>query len=232
MASIQPNASSIRFRRAGSSRSRDGGRAAVDRGTARPPGDVRADVHRAQLLHEIRRVIALVGAQRDRPRAIRRARSSPAPRGVRHGPTPRQPRIDDQPGAVLHQPMPDEAELRLHARPLAIEHGVGIGRALVRPCAGRPEIDGALRPPPSAGGSSPPLSFPWNDFRLAHASIKVPSTLKCSVGEALHPPCAKTAARNSAAMSPSSSRSRLFEGSNGPRPDHPPQQPVDELGSG
>src|SRR5215213_2870690 len=43
----------------------------------------------------------------------------------------REPGIDDQPRAVLHQGVADEAELRLHAGSLAVEPGLGVGRALV-----------------------------------------------------------------------------------------------------
>src|SRR5262249_51382540 len=35
----------------------------------------------------------------------------------------------DQARAVLHQPMPDEAQFCLHARPLPIKPGIGVGRA-------------------------------------------------------------------------------------------------------
>src|SRR4029453_3330389 len=48
----------------------------------------------------------------------------------------RQPRIDEEAMAVLHQGMTDEAELGLHARSLAVEHGIGIsgrGGGLVGP---------------------------------------------------------------------------------------------------
>src|SRR5215831_2778591 len=44
----------------------------------------------------------------------------------------RQPRIDDQTRAVLHQRMANEAQLRLHPRPLAIEPGIRVGRAAMR----------------------------------------------------------------------------------------------------
>src|SRR5215213_9925180 len=43
----------------------------------------------------------------------------------------REPGIDDEPRAVLHQGVADEAELRLHAGSLAVEPGLGVGRALV-----------------------------------------------------------------------------------------------------
>src|SRR5262249_27003340 len=44
----------------------------------------------------------------------------------------RQPCIDDQTRAILHESMTDEAQLRLHARPLAVEPGIRIGRAAMR----------------------------------------------------------------------------------------------------
>jgi hypothetical protein len=67
-----------------------------------------------------------------------------------------------------------------------------------------------LRPPP-AGGSSEP-SFGRKLFIDAHASISVPSTEKCSLDRSfVTRGCESTAARNFAAMSPSSSRSRFFE---------------------
>ena len=40
-----------------------------------------------------------------------------------------EPGIDDQAAAVLHQPMADEAKLRLHPRPLAVQPGVRVGCA-------------------------------------------------------------------------------------------------------
>src|SRR5215470_20204895 len=43
-----------------------------------------------------------------------------------------EPRINDQTRAVLDQRMADEAQLRLHPRPLAIEPGIRVGRAAMR----------------------------------------------------------------------------------------------------
>ena len=147
----------------------------------------------------------------------------------------RQAGIDTRrPRAVLHQAVADEAELRLLARPLAIEPGIGIGGRgvrLVRPLPAV-EVRLALRPPP-AGGSSEP-SFGRKLFIDAHASISVPSTEKCSLERSFFTRgCASTAARNFAAMSPSSSRSRFFEKHRvvpgrivHPDPDEPAEQQV------
>src|SRR5215212_8042327 len=55
------------------------------------------------------------------------ARANPLGMTIRR----REPGIDDQPRAVLHQGVADEAELRLHAGSLAVEPGLGVGRALV-----------------------------------------------------------------------------------------------------
>ena len=38
----------------------------------------------------------------------------------------RQSSVDDEPVAVLHQGVTDEAELGFHTRPFAIEHGIGV----------------------------------------------------------------------------------------------------------
>ena len=63
---------------------------------------------------------------------------------------------------------------------------------------------------PGAGGSPEP-SFGRKLFRLAHASNSVPSTEKCSLdNNPLTLSCDSTAARNWAAISPSSSRSRFL----------------------
>ena len=68
----------------------------------------------------------------------------------------------------------------------------------------------ALRPPPVGGSSEPSLGLKL--FIDAHASISVPSTLKCSVDKSLFTRgCASTSARNRRAMSPSRRRSRFFE---------------------
>lgn len=74
----------------------------------------------------------------------------------------------------------------------------------------------ALRPPPSAPPLSvrpaSPGSLGLKLFGEAQASIEVPSTEKCSLDSSFFTQgWASTAARNLAAISPSSSRSRFFE---------------------
>jgi hypothetical protein len=71
----------------------------------------------------------------------------------------------------------------------------------------------ALRPPEvGGGGSSPSAALGLKLFIEAQASISVPSTLKWSLESSRFTRgCASTAARNFAAISPSSSRSRFFE---------------------
>src|SRR5215213_5865894 len=70
----------------------------------------------------------------------------------------REPGIDDQPRAVLHQGVADEAELRLHAGSLAVEPGLGVGRALVGLIRAllALEVDLEMRPPLEAGSSVSP----------------------------------------------------------------------------
>src|ERR1700720_4640721 len=88
-----------------------------------------------------------------------------------------------------------------------------------------------LRPGP---GGSPEPSFGRKLLRLAQASSKVPSTEKCSLdNKALTFSCDRTAARNCAAISPSSSRSRfLVKGCRIPHrvldaePDKPAEQQI------
>ena len=98
---------------------------------------MRPHPHRSQLVDEVLRVIGLVGAERDGAGPIGERLDHVQrrhPLGMPIG--PRQACIDQQPRAVLHQAVTDEAELRLLARPLAVEPGVRIGGArmrLVRP---------------------------------------------------------------------------------------------------
>src|SRR4051812_43572376 len=95
----------------------------------------------------------------------------------------REPGIDDQPRAVLHQGVADEAELRLHAGSLAIEPGLGVGRALVALVRALRalEVDLEMRPPPEGGSSESVSPLGRKLFIEAHASMSVPSTLKCSL---------------------------------------------------
>src|SRR4030095_4737513 len=99
--------------------------------------DVRCHVDLAQFHDEVSCIEALIGCQRDRARSVRvsldhveRSQSFSMARDLR------QPRIDEEAMAVLHQGMTDEAELGLHARSLAVEVGIGIsgrGVGLVGP---------------------------------------------------------------------------------------------------
>src|SRR5690606_11715108 len=98
-------------------------RATVDRRTS--AADVlrymRRHLHRAQLVDEVLRVVSLVGAERDGPRPV-----SPGfdhvqcrhPLGITVGQS--QAGIDQKAMAVLHQPMPHEAQLCLLALALAL----------------------------------------------------------------------------------------------------------------
>jgi hypothetical protein len=111
------------------------GGAAIDRRSpaAGVLGHVRGDPHRAQLVDEVLRIEALVGPQRDPLRPVgvsldhRQGRHA---LGMAVGLG--QAGVDQKPRAVLHQPVADEAQPRLLARPLAIEPGVGIRRRSVR----------------------------------------------------------------------------------------------------
>jgi hypothetical protein len=80
-------------------------------------GDMRAHVQFAQLHHEVLRIIALVGREGDRARPVATRRDH-VECGQPFGMTrdTGQPGVDDQPGAVLHQAVADEAKLGLHAR--------------------------------------------------------------------------------------------------------------------
>lgn len=140
---------------------------------------MRADIELAQFLDEVGGVITPVGTQRDRAGPVgmaldhlQRRQSFGMARDAG------KPGIDDQARAVLHQAMADEARLRFHARPLLVEHGVGIGAADM--CRVQallaPEIGGALRPPASPPSSRSSLGRKL--FTLAQTSTSIPSTLK------------------------------------------------------
>ncbi|KRR04698.1 hypothetical protein CP49_18475 [Bradyrhizobium valentinum] len=89
---------------------------------------MRRHVHRAQLVDEVFNVVGFVGAKRDRCRSVstrldhvQRGHPLGMPVGLR------QAGVDQQTVAVLHQPVPNEAQLRLLAFALAIQPGVWIG---------------------------------------------------------------------------------------------------------
>src|SRR3546814_2384604 len=71
-------------------------------------------------------------------------------------------------------------------------------------------VEVALAVAPRAGRLAPPPSFGRKLLCDAHASISVPSTVKCSSdSRSRRRACASTAPRNLAATSPSGSRSRF-----------------------
>ena len=157
-------------------------RAAVDRrrAAARVLRHVRRRVHRAQFVDEVLGVVALVGAERDRPRPIGARldhvqRRDPLGVAVGLG----QTGVDDEAVAVLHQRMAHEAELGFLARPLAIEPRLG---SVVDACVSFERFwpwksASRFRPPPCGGGSPEP-SFGRKLFIDAQASTSVPSTEK------------------------------------------------------
>ena len=89
---------------------------------------MRRHLHRAQFVDEVFCIVGFVGAKRDRCRPVG-MRFDHVQRGHPFGVpvSQRQAGIDQQAVAVLHQPMPDEAQLRLLAFTLAVEPGIGIG---------------------------------------------------------------------------------------------------------
>ena len=80
-------------------------------------------VHRAQRVDEVFCIVGFVGAKCDRCRSIG-TRLDHVQRGHPFGMTVRQRQagVDHHAVAVLHQPMPDEAQLRLLAFTLAVSH--------------------------------------------------------------------------------------------------------------
>ncbi len=112
-------------------------------------GDMRAHVDCTQFLDEVGGIVALVGADRDGARAVGEAldhveRRQPFGMTRDAG----EPGIDDQAGAVLHQPMADEAKLGLHPWPLAVQPGVRVGCAAMCPVGAllAPEIGRRVTP--------------------------------------------------------------------------------------
>ena len=78
--------------------------------------------------------------------------------------------------------MADEAELRLHAGTLAIEHRFRVGREAVHLVRALLALEIDRRVAPATGvvrGSVSSLSLGLKGFMEAHASISVPSMLKC-----------------------------------------------------
>src|SRR6201987_1104863 len=127
-------------------------------------------------------------------------------------------RIDDQPVAVLHHQMPHVAELGLLASALAEQAGIGVGSRGMRVVLALLAMEVALGIAPLTAARlltrwwiiAP--SFGTKLFMLAHASISVPSTEKCSLDKSPRT-CGRfsTVTKNLAAMSPSSRRSRFLQ---------------------
>src|SRR5207248_9399040 len=92
--------------------------------------DMRAHLDRAQFLDEVGSIVALVAAKRDCARPVGKTLNH-VERGQSLGMARDacQTCIDDQTRAVLHQRMADEAQLRLHPRPLTVKPGIRVGRA-------------------------------------------------------------------------------------------------------
>src|ERR1700721_4309497 len=106
------------------------GRSPINRRTAAAGvlRNMRRHPHRAQFVDEVFYVVGFVGAKRDRRRSVGTRldhvqRSHPLGMPVSQC----QAGVDQQAMTVLHQPMPDEAKLRLLAFALAVEPGIGIG---------------------------------------------------------------------------------------------------------
>src|SRR3954467_9480460 len=122
----------------------------------------------------------------------------------------REPGIDDQPRAVLHQGVADEAELRLHAGSLAIEPGLGVGRALVALVRALRALEVDLEIAPATRGRIIGVRLSLGSEALHRDPRLDERTIDAEVlarQESLH----RTALRNFAAASPSRSRSRFFE---------------------
>lgn len=88
--------------------------------------------------------------------------------------------IDQKAVAVLHQPMPEEAELRLLAFALLVEPCLrigGRGMRIVRPLLAM-EIRLGVAPAASSGRFTRTVFGPLTLFIDAQASISVPSTEK------------------------------------------------------
>src|ERR1700685_1231040 len=106
------------------------GRSPINRRTAAAGvlRNMRRHLHRAQFVDEVFYVVGFVGAKRDRRRSVGTRldhvqRSHPLGMPVSQC----QAGVDQQAMTGLHQPMPDEAKLRLLAFALAIKPGIGIG---------------------------------------------------------------------------------------------------------
>ena len=89
---------------------------------------MRHDPEFAQPLHEVLRVVSLVGAQR-RPRCQAALGHGQRRIPLRPPVRRRELDVDDEPVAVLRHHMPDVARARRLPAPLPVQVRVGIGRA-------------------------------------------------------------------------------------------------------
>src|SRR5688572_4240750 len=143
-------------------------------------GNMRRHVHRAQLVDKVCRIVGFVSAKCDRRRSVgtrfdhvqcRHPFGMPA-RQCQAG-------VDQETVAVLHQPMPDEAQLRLLAFALAVEPGIRIGgrsMGVVRAFLAM-EVRFGIAPAALHWRSLEP-SLGLTLFMEAQASTRVPSTEK------------------------------------------------------
>ena len=101
-----------------------------------------------------------------------------------------QPGIDDQPMPVLRHDVTHVAELGFLALPFAKQARIGVGGRSVRLVRALLAVEVALGIAPAAGPPARRLrlpSFGTKLFMLAHASISVPSTEKCSLDSSCAP---------------------------------------------
>lgn len=158
-------------------------------------GNVRRRAEFPEIFHEVTRVEAAIGPDRDMPLARRRGDALDhldCSHPFRMTADPRRLGVDDETVAVLHQNVAHVAEDRAGAGTLAMEHRVRIGsrgmrcvRALLAV-----KVDFAVAPTRALTGRAAarwrilpiaPPSFGRKLFIDARASIRVPSTEKCSV---------------------------------------------------
>ena len=105
--------------------------------------------------------------------------------------------------AVLHQHVPGVAQLGFLARTLARQPRFGVGGRLMRGIAAPLAMEVTVGLPGSSGGCWSDPSLGLKLLWLAHASIKVPSTVKCSVESRSRPrACSSTSANRVLAISP------------------------------
>jgi hypothetical protein len=125
----------------------------------------------------------------------------------------REASINNQAGAVLHQPMADKAKLGFHARLLAVKPRIRIGCTLVRLVGTLLAFKVCRRVAPAAGCAAHIRRFLGpealhRDPRLDQRAI---NREMLAGQQSLDPRLGQPALINLAAISPSNSRSRFFE---------------------